>query len=432
MRILKYELWALEDEVKVLLGEGLSGYIPLFVSVGIVLIALVLAVKLARRRARGPLRPLHRASVLIAFAVVIAITSIGWLFLRMLETTRRMNELSLTDLHWDFVRPWAKRVEQEEAALFVVAFAMLIACGLVATAALIARVRAGSRPSARRLVQWGAALVIAEIACAVAIGVIRRSDTLGVTCCGGDIVVCRRYLAEEAAEYLDAARIHIGVATVLGLLFLARSSWRRKSGDAMLPQSRPETACIALFIAGLTAFVATRAMAYDATHPIPARGPDVCPMSDVDADTLPFVPFASSLVDTPVVSLFPRGATMNGVAATDPSNLAQLLDNHQQLWKQVTGSGRPMPPVAISAPADARVRDLAPWLAATARAHRTEARIVVQLPPVSSPTRTLGPIARSPQCAGVAVRLDRLDDAIARDLTWGDLAISAVLSPPGE
>jgi hypothetical protein len=422
----------LEDAVEELLRAGLPGFIPPFVSGVLVLIALVLAAKIAVRGARRPLRPLHRASVLTAGAGVIAIASIAWLFLRVLDATRRMIAIHYTTLRWEVVRAWGEIFEQEEAALFVVAQAVLAAGGLLVTAALIARVRARPRPSARRLVQWGAALVMAEIACAVAIGVVRRADTLGGTCCGGDVVLCRRYLAEEAIEALDAARIHIGVATVIGLIFLARSSWRRERGGAMLPQSRPETACVALFMAGLAAFFGTRAMAYDATHPIPAPGPDVCPVSDVDADTLPYVPFVSSLVDTSVVALFPHRATMNGVLASAPSDLAKLLDNQQELWKQVTGSDGPIPPVAISAPADSRVRGLAPWLAAIARARHPEAWIVVQSPPISSPTRTLGPVARSPQCAVVALRLDRLDDAIARDLTWGELAISVVLSPPGK
>lgn len=272
------------------------------------------------------------------------------------------------------------------------------------------------------------ALLATELVCAVALGVIRRASEIGWSCCCGGVgclALCRRAEAVDAAELLNAARVHILIVAVIGVLLLARASRRlRPPGRS---NTRMETACVALFGAGLIAFLATRAMAFDARSLLPVIDETACATETVDDATLPHAPWSEPIAYDFVVELLPTGAAVYEKKQLTPDELSVVLRDKRMLWEMLQGPNKPLPPITIAASSDTPVRAIAPWLSVIMRVTRPEARILIRRPPVSTPTRTLGPVPSTPRCAAVDLRLDRLDDALARDLTWGDLPVTTLL-----
>jgi hypothetical protein len=414
--------------IRVVLDAGPLGFIVLAANAVVLLAALWLALRAPLSRPRRPLRSLRRTMSAAGAGLAIAVAITAVLFKRASDVLIPPGETpsSFYGVSWPEFRRFAELSWQAEAALSLTAYASIGAAGLVILAAIGTRVASPRKLRARRLFAWAAVVAGAEMAGSIAFGVVRRKDeTNASSYCFGD---CRREVAAAAAEVLADARLHVALATAIAFFLLTRAA-RRSASAGQSPVGRSARALsLGLFGIGIVAFAATRSMAFDVAHPLPAPEMNsMCPVKKDDARALPPARAAGKLAGRPVVTLFPGRADFNQTLAESPEELEKAALNMRALWVQVQPR-RPIPPLMIAAPASEPLASLAPWLRALARAGFGDAAILVAHPPSFAETATLGLVERAPRCAMVPLKLDRIEPAVAGGGTWGDLAES--LSPP--
>jgi hypothetical protein len=165
-------------------------------------------------------------------------------------------------------------------------------------------------------------------------------------------------------------------------------------------------------------------MARDATHlNLPRHLENICPKTSVDERSLPPASAASRIGQGPVIELSAAHVKANQRTVADPAELAKSMVEIRSLWKQMQPD-RAMPPPLVAASASEPLPTLAPWIRALAAEGFSEVAILVAHPPDFVETETLGSVERAPRCASVPVKIERIERAIARGATWGELAAS--------
>jgi hypothetical protein len=411
----------MRELIRGILEAGPLGWILLASNALAGLAALVLVARSINPRPRRPLRTLSRTlgAACAGLAVAASITAVLFLRARDLILPPGEPPLSLYRATGPEVRKVGDTISQAEMALSLTAYATLGVAALVFLAALLAHIASRHKLRARRRLAFTAAIAGAGLAGSIAIGALGRDREVNLySHCDAE---CRRAIVADASEVLADARLHVALAAAVAF-FLLRRAVRRAADAGHAPLGpRARAVSLAVFGLGVVAFAGSRAMAFDARHPPPAQNPnEICPDSSVDERSLPPAGAARKLAEGPILKLSAELADLNGSRADNPEDLAKDL---RLVWAAFYIS-RPKRPVLIAAPASEPLSALAPWLRILAREGFSNAQILVAHPPDLADTKTLGRIQRAPRCASVPVKLEQIEQAIARGATWGELADS--------
>ncbi|HLM74157.1 MAG TPA: hypothetical protein VK459_15730 [Polyangiaceae bacterium] len=403
-----------------ILEAGPLGWILLASNALAGLAALVLVARSINPRPRRPLRTLSRTlgAACAGLAVAASITAVLFLRARDLILPPGEPPLSLYRATGPEVRKLGDMISQAEMALSLTAYATLGIAALVFLAALLAHIASRHKLRARRRLAFTAAIAGAGLAGSIAIGALGRTREVNLySHCDAE---CRRAIVADASGVLADARLHVALAAAVAF-FLLRRAVRRAADAGHAPLGpRARAVSMAVFGLGVVAFAGSRAMAFDARHPPPAQNPnEICPDSSVDERSLPPAGAARKLAEGPILKLSAELADLNGSRVDNPEDLAKSMAVLRRLY-----IGRPKHPVLIAAPASEPLSALAPWLRILAREGFPNAQILVAHPPDLADTETLGRIQRAPRCASVPVKLEQIEQAIARGATWGELADS--------
>lgn len=403
-----------------ILEAGPLGWILLASNALAGLAALVLVARSINPRPRRPLRTLSRTlgAACAGLAVAASITAVLFLRARDLILPPGEPPLSLYRATGPEVRKLGDMISQAEMALSLTAYATLGIAALVFLAALLAHIASRHKLRARRRLAFTAAIAGAGLAGSIAIGALGRDREVNLySHCDAE---CRRAIVADASGVLADARLHVALAAAVAF-FLLRRAVRRAADAGHAPLGpRARAVSMAVFGLGVVAFAGSRAMAFDARHPPPAQNPnEICPDSSVDERSLPPAGAARKLAEGPILKLSAELADLNGSRVDNPEDLAKSMAVLRRLY-----IGRPKHPVLIAAPASEPLSALAPWLRILAREGFPNAQILVAHPPDLADTETLGRIQRAPRCASVPVKLEQIEQAIARGATWGELADS--------
>jgi hypothetical protein len=403
-----------------ILEAGPLGWILLASNALAGLAALVLVARSINPRPRRPLRTLSRTlgAACAGLAVAASITAVLFLRARDLILPPGEPPLSLYRATGPEVRKLGDMISQAEMALSLTAYATLGIAALVFLAALLAHIASRNKLRARRRLAFTAAIAGAGLAGSIAIGALGRDREVNLySHCDAE---CRRAIVADASGVLADARLHVALAAAVAF-FLLRRAVRRAADAGHAPLGpRARAVSMAVFGLGVVAFAGSRAMAFDARHPPPAQNPnEICPDSSVDERSLPPAGAARKLAEGPILKLSAELADLNGSRVDNPEDLAKSMAVLRRLY-----IGRPKHPVLIAAPASEPLSALAPWLRILAREGFPYAQILVAHPPDLADTETLGRIQRAPRCASVPVKLEQIEQAIARGATWGELADS--------
>lgn len=415
----------MRELIRWILEAGPLGWIVLASNALASIAALLLAARSVHSRPRRPLRSLGRTlgAACAGLAIAAAITAVLFGRASAIIVPPGRPPLSLSRADMRELRAVADASLQAEASLCLTAHVALGVACLVALASILTRLASRKKIRARRLFAWTASLAGAEIAASIAIGVIRRSRELNVSAhCQAD---CRRTIAADVAQILADARLHVGIATAVALFLLLRAARRSAAAGHAPLGPRARIFSLALFGIGIPAFAGSRAMAFDATHPIPGQNLDeLCPISRIDERSLPPAGAASALSTGAVIELSARGAEIYGQRLERPEDLFQRMASMRSLWRQIQPN-RPFETPLIAASEGEPLASLEPWLLALEREGFVFLQILVAHPPDFADTATLGPIERAPRCASLPVSLEQIHRAITRGATWGELAASA-------
>ena len=304
---------------------------------------------------------------------------------------------------------WFGAGEITATTLFVGGAGLAFCASLLALAAIVSAARAEGRlrGAPRRL---AIVLVVTCLAAVMGLAATRVSTASAP-------------LWTEQARILADARPHVVAVAAIGWVAGAWAS--RDSGERRFGRGAALGA-VALLALGLAAFAATRGMAHDAHHPIPSDRLEHlgCPVTALDAQSLPVVARGEPLVEGSFVELRQGEALLDGAPSTlrSPADLDERLRRRRDLWLQVTR--RPaseMLPVEVVAPALLGTEDIATWLRAI-EAHLDRGLVLVAVEPERRfSTHTLGELAGTPHCGGIPVRLDPEGRALTSYPTWGDL-----------
>ncbi len=223
----------------------------------------------------------------------------------------------------------------------------------------------------------------------------------------------------KSVERLRHARL--GVAAVAGVSWLTLLAGRRRE---LLRATSPPLArtATALLVLGVGSFVATRGMAWDASHLVPLDAPNEggCYPRLPKAST-PVAPTDCVALEAPILEIALDAAIVDGTRLTRPEEVSEVLQKKVELWRQLN-PGQPFPALLIvQASVQTEPRVMLPWLAAASRAGFGSFAVYMQVPLIPLPTRTVGTLHKQRCCARV-VLVDSAATPLSSFATWGDVA----------
>jgi hypothetical protein len=177
-------------------------------------------------------------------------------------------------------------------------------------------------------------------------------------------------------------------------------------------------------VLGLGAIVATRAVRWDAAHPMPPDDPnlDNVPVRAELETSLPLAASDCLAINGPFLEPARDEVRVDGTRITRLEEVAEIFANKAELWRQLNPGEAFSGTLAVLAPSQARTDELLPWLSAASRGGYRRLAVYLRAPVVVLHTKTLGTLRKQRYCA----RTIDLSGSIACPLssfpTWGDLA----------
>ena len=245
---------------------------------------------------------------------------------------------------------------------------------------------------------------------------------------GGNKSLCAFEVVTESLKIFQFGKCAlwcIGSVLLAAFCFLA-------SRDAMserLASRRDVIAATAILLAGLVAFVSTRAKGLDAEHLVPPDADNVgaCLVFDELRELLPQSREGCTDYDTEFVEFRSGRAVVHGEPVTSPTQLETRLVHLRTLLKEISpGIDLDRRIVVIAASRDSIVKELRPWLEAVHRAGYSTIANYMTTPVVIIPTATLGTIEKVRCCARSWKIVSSAGRSFSQFRTWGEITDAAL------